>query len=73
MVTRWIGGCAPLTGAMRETSSTEAGTASPDGVRTPLAFERQPTVMAVPLDGRRSLHDPMAPLALDDCCSEPTA
>jgi hypothetical protein len=51
----------------------EAGAASPDGVGTPLAFERQPTVKAMPLDGRRSLHDLMAPLALDDCCGEPSA
>jgi hypothetical protein len=51
----------------------DAGAASPDGICAPLAFHRQPTVKAMPLDRRRSFHDLMAPLALDDCDGEPFA
>jgi hypothetical protein len=51
----------------------DAGTASLDDIGAPLAFQHQPTVTAMPLDRRRSPHDLMAPLALDDCGGEPFA
>jgi len=56
----------------RRSSLVDAGAASPDGICAPLTFQRQPTLNAVTLDRRRSLHDLMAPLAFDDSCSEPT-
>src|SRR5258706_12042118 len=51
----------------------EAGASSPDGIGASLAFERQSTVNAMPLDRRRSLHDLMALLALEDAGGEPFA